>query len=328
MLWLLISLVITVLVFLFFGKLLYKPIPIGSNVIENQKQLKKIIDSKGINAAYKFFKNNFVRYDSVSKHYVGHFLGQEAYRVLGDEGLEICDFGLDYGCIHGFVIAGISEKGNTYVTTAMNRCSGFEPDDVRRGSCVHGVSHTLLFLKGYKDADLIWALSKCDDMLSGDEYVGPRGCYEAVFMEYNLRNLDGRYTGKWFETRPFDYNNPLAPCDRLEPKYRGSCYSELGSMWSNNIGTDFDKMATFCSLIKSKEDGRSCFWGIGRSMADDYNFDYRKVVDTCERVSGDYYASCITGAVVVLSNNGVSASVEICETLEDDEILSCKSLFK
>lgn len=301
---------------------------ITNDVLVNQNELKKIISTKGIEEAYKFFKENFSKYDATSKHYVGHFLGQEAYRRMGDNGFSICDFGLDYGCIHGFVIAGIEEKGNGFIETAMNGCSSFKPDDVRRGSCVHGVSHTLLYLRGYSYDDLVWSLKRCDLMLADDEFVGPVGCYEAVFMEYNLRNLDGESTGKWFETRNLDKSKPLYPCDVVEDKYRSSCYSELGSMWSNNLGTDFSTMFLYCKQIQKSGHLKSCYWGVGRSMADDYEFDYKRVVAKCGEIEGWGMASCIEGAAVVLSNNGVKEAVTICSDLEPGYREQCRKIFE
>ncbi len=301
---------------------------ITNDVLINQNELKKIIKTKGIDEAYVFFKKNFSKYDATSKHYVGHFLGQESYRIMGDKGLSMCDFGLDYGCIHGFVIAGIGEKGNGFIETSMKRCEDFDPNDVRRGSCVHGVSHTLLYLKGYSYNDLVWSLKQCDQMLSSDKFVGPVGCYEAVFMEYNLRNLDGESTGKWFETRPLDDARPLYPCDVIDNRYKNSCYSELGSMWSNNIGMDFSKMFSFCGGIINRLHLNSCYWGVGRSMADDYQFDYKRVETKCSEIKDGGKQSCIEGASVVLSNNGVKEAVSICSALDADSALRCKKIFE
>ncbi|HET7098651.1 MAG TPA: hypothetical protein VFI61_00215 [Patescibacteria group bacterium] len=296
---------------------------------ENQKLLGKMVKNKGIYQTYSYFRSNFKKYDPSTNHYLGHYLGEQAYKILDEKGFDVCDFGLDYGCIHGFVIAGINEKGKGFFDTVMDKCKSIDVDDVSRGSCIHGVSHTVLSLKGYKFDDLKWALNKCDNLLKDDVSDGPGACYSAVFMEFNLMSLDGEKNGNWFVTRKFDDTKPIYPCDGLDVRYQWACFSELGSFWSNSFDLDFGRMATYCNLADVKKSKEGCYWGVGRTMADLYKYDVPKIGAECKRISqATLISSCIRGASVVMLNNGVKNAPQICDYLTADDKTSCDNFFK
>lgn len=292
----------------------------------NQKKLGEMVNKIGVEKTYAYFKKNFFSYEPASRHYLGHFLGQRAYETRGDAGFNVCDYDLDYGCIHGFVIAGINVKGKGYVDTVMNQCKSIPNNQTKKESCIHGVSHTILSLKGYKLEDLKWALNRCDEVLSDDV---PAQCYSAVFMEYNLRSLDGQSTTDWFTIRQFDQTKPTEPCGLLDLKYQQSCFSELGSYWSNVFGSDYSKMAGYCDSAKVLSSRKSCYWGVARSMADLYNYDVKKIGEECGRISSkEMHYSCIYGAAVVTFNNQAPNAVKICDYLEGSDKSSCLSLYK
>lgn len=306
-----------------------KPENPGDIFFDNQKRLGRMVRKDGPVKAYRYFHDNFKYYDPSTNHYLGHFLGEEIYRVMGDSGFDVCDFGLDYGCIHGFVIAGIGERGDGFFNTVMDRCMAIDPGNVKRGSCIHGVSHTILALKGYSNSDLNWALSKCDSTLK-DGVLGDREiCYSAVFMENNLMSLDGRKNGDWFITRKFDSKNPTYPCNKIDEKYAWSCYSELGSFWSNNFGIDFMRMAKYCDTAIGLNSKQGCFWGVGRTMSDLYKYDISKIGNECQRISSENTLPfCINGASVVMLNNGVNDAIKICEFTKNYDKNNCLMFFK
>jgi len=299
-----------------------------SDFFENQKKLSLKIKIEGIYKTYEYFRENFATYEPASSHYLGHYLGEQAYKLLGENGFDVCDFGLDYGCIHGFVIAGINEKGSGFFDTVMDRCKNIDQLDLKRSSCIHGVSHTVLSLKGYAFDDLKWSLDRCDEPLKDDEFAGPRACYSAVFMEYNLMSLDGEKNGNWFVTRPLDSKNPLYPCEDLTAKYQWACYSEMSSFWMNNFGPDYERMAGYCKSATIKHSKEGCFWGLGRAMSDIYRYDVDKVGLECQKISPpDMIYSCIFGAGIVIQNNGNKEAPKLCDFLSGGEKSMCRDIF-
>lgn len=311
--------------FLWFSGNLEKPS--GDVFFENQKFLGGMVKKIGVEKTYIYFKKNFYGYEPASRHYLGHFLGEKIYKELGEPGISVCDFDLDYGCIHGFVMQGIGEKGSGFVENVMQRCLSFGEENIsRKESCIHGVSHTILWLKGYSSEDLAGALSSCDTMLTGDD---PPQCYSAIFMEYNLRTLDGEENGNWFQIRTFDPSKPLDPCNLLADKYQRPCYSEMGSFWENSFGSDYQRMAGYCDSVPVFVSKKSCYWGIARSMADVYNYDVGKIGDECKKIStqGMLY-SCIYGAAVVSFNNKPLETVGLCDYLSGMEKDDCLKLHK
>ena len=301
----------------------------GDIFFDNQKKLGRMVRKDGIYKAYAYFSANFKSFDPSTNHYLGHYLGEEAYRSLGEKGFDVCNYGLDYGCTHGFVIAGINVKGEGFFQTVMERCMQIDPTEVKRGSCIHGVSHTILSLKGYSDDDLNWALNKCDKTLINGRPEDPVMCYSAVFMENNLMSLDGIKNGEWFVTRKFDSEKPIYPCDKLDEKYEWACYSELGSFWSNNFGMDFSRMAKFCNLATSVTAKNGCLWGIGRTMADLYKYDVPRIGKECQKISpADNLPSCINGASVVMLNNGADNASSICGYTSVRDTKNCTSYFQ
>lgn len=292
----------------------------------DQKKLGEMVNRIGIEKTYAYFKKTFFSYEPASRHYLGHYLGERAYETKGEGGFYVCDYDLDYGCIHGFVIAGINAKGKSFVDTVMNQCKAIPDNQTKRESCIHGVSHTVLSLKGYRIEDLRWALNRCDELLKDD---APPQCYSAVFMEYNLRSLDGEASGDWFSIREFDPLKPIDPCGDLELKYQQACFSELGSYWSNVFGSDYSRMAGYCDMAKITISRKSCYWGVARSMADLYNYDVKKIGEECARISSkEMHYSCIYGAAVVTFNNQAPNAVAICNYLEGVDKSSCLDLYK
>lgn len=299
-----------------------------NDFFENQKKLSVKIKTEGIYKTYDYFRKNFATYEPSTSHYLGHYLGEQAYKILSDAGFDVCDFGLDYGCIHGFVIAGINERGNGFFDTVMNRCKNIDPLDLKRSSCIHGVSHTVLSLKGYTFNDLKWSLGKCDTLLEDDKFDSPGACYSAVFMEYNLMSLDGEKNGEWFVTRTLDTNNPTNPCEDLGAKYQWACYSEMSSFWMNNFGPDYERMARYCKSATLKRSKEGCFWGLGRAMSDIYRYDVEKVGNECRKISpNDMLYSCIFGASIVIKNNGNPDAPFLCDYLTGEEKEKCKNIF-
>ncbi len=308
----------------------YKKPETASNIFfENQKTLGRMIKSKGIYNAYFYFQKHFLEYDPSTSHYLGHFLGGEAYKIMTEKGFDVCNYGLDYGCTHGFVIAGINNEGPGFFETVMGQCKKIDKLDIKRDSCIHGVSHTILSLKGYSVSDLKWALANCDQVLAGGYEADFITCYSAIFMENNLMTLDGAINGEWFVTRQFDSEKPTDPCDQIDAKYQWSCYSELSSFWSNNFGDDFERMSLYCKLATSEEALGGCFWGIGRTMSDLYKHDVSRVGRECQRISPEkVLPSCIEGASQVMLNNGVSNAANVCNYLSGEDKKNCSRFFR
>lgn len=286
-----------------------------------QQALQRIIEEQGVRAAYAFFIDNFNAYDPDMRHYVGHFLGDMLYGREGIGGVGVCQSYIEFGCIHGLVIAGVHAEGKAFMDRAIAACMELSQDDAVN-ACIHGVSHTFLVQRGYKLEDILSALGDCD-LLVGPEKAPV--CYNGIFMEYHQPMEDGSVSGVWVRIKSFDPNDPFDPCDKVPAAAQSSCYLDLGGWWSSALPRQFDRMGKLCARVAEEASRVQCFHGVGRSMADVYKHQDKAIGEACARMPSVGVNDCIQGAGLVLINsNRYEGAVALCDFVYSGEKVACR----
>jgi len=135
----------------------------------------------------------------------------------------------NYGCQHGFFEQALVVEPDA-VKAAEIVC-----DEKRMNGkpvkfmfyCYHGVGHGVMMAKAY---DLDASLAVCDQFSSDTQKAG---CQQGVFME----NVVGYMNGTARREGVFSETDRIAPCNRLEPRFRYQCYINMGGYLAAAAGT-------------------------------------------------------------------------------------------
>lgn len=302
-----------------------------SDMLKEQQDLKDIISKDGLEKAYKVFLSRWDLYDPAKRHYLGHFMGVAIFNLRGENGISLCDTAKEYGCIHGFIMQGYEKEGKAYLSKVATVCSSIKEDSIRI-KCIHGLSHVLLYMKGYSQKNLLDTLMECRDMFEKENSV----CFHGAFMEYNFRTVDGEETGKWYLPREAEPSKMLEPCSFVPSIYQRYCYIEQPSLWQESITRDYIKMSNYCDQVKSDKPREGCFIGLGRVMSEEKKHVSGEIGKVCQSMPQKRdVLSCIEGSLIILLHANVSDAYKLCDYVSSDmrkeciivgEDFSCKEL--
>ena len=155
-----------------------------------------------------------------SGHQLAHIIGKTTshHYGLNIEAFLRCTPDFNFGCQHGF-FEDILTIQNDPVKVALEICeSAPQKPYLDKFYCYHGMGHGFMLVASYHLKD---ALSLCDQLTT---LQTQNACYEGVFME----NEDGFSEGIRLEEMGFTEDDILAPCNRVNDKYRNECYGEHG----------------------------------------------------------------------------------------------------
>ncbi len=239
-------------------------------------------------------------------HFVAHAIGRLAGRMSPSfaDAYRACDYRCQAGCIHGvieqlffhelrrehFTIEDLRERIPTV-------CDG---DAVGKGraeriECTHGLGHAVL---SGVDYDLPAALRGCDLV---PDREGRLSCQLGVFMENIITDET--------ELRNLKADDPLYPCDAVDPAYRAMCYTEQPKALLAR-GLKPEAIASLCALLGSDAD--RCFEGLGRDTSLELRLGkFSEVAAVCERSAGDHLRACVTGAAMASIDLAQDASVAL-----------------
>lgn len=285
------------------------------------ERLGQMFTTLGTEQAYEFFAKEYQVYPQGPVHELAHWIGIEIFKREGLEGVLFCDESYSWGCHHGFVIQALAEEGEGILEKVEDACK--KGDSMSIGGCIHGIGHGVLSIRGYDLSDLLSALSSCD-LLSTPEVA--EGCYNGVFMEYNLKTMEvieaAPGEGEKF-VRDFNPENPFAPCDALAPTYQKQCYAELPEWWRIVLGGDFKKMSSLCASVETKY-AEECFKGIGVMTPIVTNYQPEEIDQLC-RLSPNAAtkALCIYGAVEVFIHDKKEEPLRLCNFLDGGRRQNC-----
>ncbi len=239
-------------------------------------------------------------------HFVAHAIGRAAGRTYPtfSAAYRACDYRCQAGCIHGVIeqlFFHEFRRDHFSLPDLEERIPGVCDDEAvgkgraARIECTHGLGHALLSSFDY---DLSQALRGCDLV---PDREGRLSCQLGVFME-NVITDD-------VDRRNLKAEDPLYPCDAVDPAYRAMCYTEQSKALLARGRTPAE-IATVCGTLGPDAD--RCFEGLGRDTSLDLRLGKdAEVAAICENNAGDHLRSCLTGAVMAAVDLAQDASVAL-----------------
>ena len=292
----------------------------GYEYPKEKKRLETLFAARGSTVGYDYFRKAYQMIGAGTVHNLAHWVGNELYRREGIQGVALCDGSYQFGCFHGFFGAALGTEGRGILPKIEVVCMRSGQLPFQFGGCIHGIGHGVLGLRGYKREDLIQALKDCD-LLSNQS--SREGCYNGVFMEYNIRTMQG-INGNEIVLRTLDSAHPFDPCDALGPAYQSFCFYEQPAWWTTAGNQSVAHSATWCALLSNARNQDECFRGLGRMILNNTNGNAEQIVRQCAEFPGDGVVACMSESVRLLLSQGDKTSWKyLCESLEDSAALEC-----
>lgn len=253
-------------------------------------------------------------------HNIAHAIGRYTYKKYNNIGdaFNACDQSCHSGCYHGvmermfYSDEELSTKAHLTYKDIEKKMPGIcdaskfsNPTPTVIFQCLHGVGHAVLFSLDYNLED---SLKACD--LLKDDYERS-SCWGGVIME-NVTAFDKK-------KRDLKAGDNLYPCNKLDEKYKYSCYMMQTSVMFE-YGLSAGQIADEC---KNAEYPNACYISLGRDMS---NFvrtgDIEYVRSTCETLTDDNYRrNCLDGTIYALVDNTWDAqfAFKFCNSMTNTE---------
>lgn len=250
-------------------------------------------------------------------HNIAHAIGRYTYQKYNNIGdaFNACDQSCHSGCYHGvmermfYSDEELSSKNHLTFKDIEKKMPGIcdasnfsNPSPTVIFQCLHGVGHAVMFSLDYNLED---SLKACD--LLKDDYERS-SCWGGVFME-NITAFDKKKR----DLKAGDY---LYPCNKVEEKYKYSCY-----MMQTSVMFEYGLTALEIGVECAKSElPTPCYISLGRDLS---NFvrtsDIELVRNTCESLGGNYARNCIDGAIYALIDNTWDSqfAFKYCNALQD-----------
>ncbi|MGQ9866314.1 MAG: hypothetical protein ACUVSQ_08555 [Pseudanabaenaceae cyanobacterium] len=255
-------------------------------------------------------------------HEMAHHIGRATARTFGvnPESFAACPDSFNYGCQHGFFQAALAEEPDL-VTTARKICnSGQSTQSRAEFYCFHGVGHGVMMAKMY---DLEASLAVCDQL----EGRQAEGCWQGVFME----NINGETNGMG---RPEVFtDDPLAPCNTVDRRYRYQCYVNHASHLLRRSGMSVAAASRLC--LRAEEHLKPCLESIGimstnpgwqTAVVGASGSFYDKALRICQEFPAELRHYCIGAGVDNLAANyttDTTRSVQFCRRVPKADRAFC-----
>jgi hypothetical protein len=178
--------------------------------------------------------------------------------------------------------------------------------------CFHGLGHGLMITTGY---GLPLSLDACERIAT---YLDRTSCKSGVFME-NITSSYG-FTSRWLRD-----DDPVYPCNAIEPDDKITCYGMVTSRVLRVIGLDWERTAEICAGIEERFVS-TCFRSLGRDISGQTHRDAGEIVALCA-VTREYgaEADCISAAAMDITSNFTrgSEAAALCEAAPADTRGDC-----
>ena len=283
---------------------------------------KKRIESNGARDAYEEMVKHAADMHTIDAHVMAHAFGRALYEAKGEDAFGVCDFRVEYGCIHEFFAMALSENGFDSLDAILEKCS---EDAARTSACRHSVGHGLIGVLGYTADDLEEALAMCKEK-NFTSFSG--GCYGGAFMEFNLRTLTG--DSKHF-FRKFA-GDAFSPCNELSDAFTSSCIFRLPEWWgyalfSSTIeDSTFERMGLLCRELDTPSAVHACIAGVGKVAGQTFYTNPERIASSCLFASKDEEENLVCRifalkrAAEILPNDRL---IDVCEGFKGAEYVSC-----
>lgn len=256
-------------------------------------------------------------------HNLAHVVGRTTARHIGIDGVVFlrCPNSFDYGCVHGFLEIALLEVESA--SEKINEVCESLPEKplIGRPNCYHGSGHGVMMHVSY---NLSEALAICDGLSD------PESCWSGVFME----NIDGRWRVSEFypENDTFHPDNPHAPCDAVEEKYRPVCY-RLHMLYLVSF-FDYAVQQIVDTCLDAGVYTDDCVYGFGshalfEGLQDALHPDptmsvVEKTIYLCDQFPVQHRLTCYKPAISQITvSHGVPVSSTFCEKVEEQYRHAC-----
>lgn len=288
------------------------------NIPKEKEYWSAEINSLGGEAAYQFFKDQYLKKYPKNIHYITHIFGEQLYKKEGLSGVTVCDGYFAYGCYHGFIISAIQDKGVEIVLQLSEEC--IRKNGPQETGCRHGIGHGLLEYLGGNQ------LQKALEICSTLQKVSPLGCTQGVFMEYNRPGMMGM-SNQFLGLRKLeDEKKLLEPCSSLPEKFMISCYYEQSQWWVGVLQGDYKRIGTLCAGLGGKDVSKSCVLGVGVIAGQQTEYNIEKTISLCSQMPDvNSQVDCRSGAgwVFKVNPNFRDQAVQMCTDLKAGYMGKC-----
>lgn len=286
---------------------------------EQFAQLKSQAKTHGSDAVLKFVLETFAGESGTSGnvHDLTHLAGQLLYEEKGFSGLSLCTSQFAFGCFHGFL--------DTAFKTSIEKLAEAEGACQTLGtgisgpvaSCIHGIGHGVASFHQTKDIKA--ALNSCDRLTIGAQQY----CYDGVFMEFERNASDNFYKT----------DDPLYPCDTLDPKYSFSCGRNQPQVLLQRLKKNFGEVITICQNAQQVEFKKACFDSLGFIAANQGRGVPQQVIGICQQITDsslqDQCLKAAAGEIVFQEMpNWFDSWQQICAASSQDAQVDCQGYVK
>ncbi len=264
----------------------------------------------------------------VDEHQLGHQIGRQTAESFGvnDQAFLLCPMAqLNGGCQHGF-FEWVLGRTETTSAAADLICQQLQEGYAVKYYfyCYHGVGHGVMMAAAY---DLDRALTICDSLADA---VAADGCWQGVFMEnVNAGMHDFAREGV------FSLDDPLAPCDVVEDKYRHECYVNHAGYLMKVFDNDVRGATNAC--LKAEAYVGACLESIGLMVTNpvwqpnlygdlgDESF-VQVAWNLCTQFPAGHVESCVVGGIDNIHNFDefdLGRAAGFCSTVDADYQFTC-----
>jgi hypothetical protein len=271
-----------------------------------------LIERVGPEQAQEELYRSGITFDGQS-HLLNHTAGDWLYKEYGVEGLVYCKDYFLSSCYHGFVLNALArDDSDAMIGSMMESCRAAGEARVAP-QCAHAIGHGLLAWYGY--ANLLQALSRCDQISDALPGFPLFNCHDGIFME----NIWGVHSGEPDPNRWVKQGDLVYPCDdpRIGEEYLRACWSNQPSLAFQFTQGSIAKVADVCSAVEVGELQYTCFDGLARQVQPLTDGSIERVLSLCAEFPDAWESECLlTMSSSYFSLGDRVMPKEICEHME------------
>lgn len=258
----------------------------------------------------------------IDAHQLAHLVGRQTAKHFGFSGDAFLRCSSDFadGCKHGFFEEALSQFGSS-LHAASSICDGVS--SAQQIDCYHGIGHGLMMANAYK---LYKSLSQCTQL---PRAVHVEGCAAGVFMEHDNAILNNTILRD-----PASTQDPLAPCDQVEPSLRKPCYSNHGGYLLSVSRNSIERASELCLGAGESALVSACIVHLGQHaslpdwqivfLGDRRTDQVHDTLSLCDLFPQDYRRDCRRGGLQnLLIYNYTDQAVAFCRLLSPSETAQC-----
>ncbi len=244
------------------------------NFNELRDALQDIAKKKGALYAYEILRRAQLP-PSTDVHLLGHVIGDELYKQMGESAISYCTDEFRNACSHTVVVGLLLDYGEKALNTISLACQKAPGGVGAYTMCFHGLGHGVLAYENY-DLEKTIALCKKTGTAAQHFQEYPQ-CVGGAIME--IISGGQHSPGIWNAKRPkyLTAVDPLSPCDQsyMPKEVRLFCYMYLTPYLVEAAGGEknhpdpavFPKAFSFCRALSENDHNREvCVESFGKEF--------------------------------------------------------------